>query len=720
MNFALAAKAGDALLNAEQSHAFYVSGVEAAAVVLNGELERIALLLGADAYARRARVAGAIMQRFLDDAIDAGFVIVGQIVGDIGGDADFHSAALGNFASLPLEGGDEAEIVEHGRTEQQRHIAHHANGVLDQALHGFDARAIVGAGEARGQIAELDQDAGERLADFIVQLARDGAALGFLRLDQASGQFGELAAGFGDFLKSIVGASFELENPAGGEGGHADSEDDGGEQSDGEAGAKAAEQADDELVAGVQLLFVDGGDTIGDGQHVLTSRKDGIAQEGVAGALALGGIPLEDGLEDLPIFGELGFEGGVMAGIDRLAAVGFDGGIDLFAELFELGTISVGALGIGIEKIIAHVGSGEVDLGSNAVEQVILIQELAADAIVVLAEIAQHAQGVDAGGGHDQQKAAKAGEQRDAAAEEESARVGGIRHRERLEATVYAKSSRREWNLLDQSPRNTNLPVFGAGRAGFKLGDRLSRLPNAVYRSHMTFVSSVANETFEKLKKLDTCTASNAIERLNVRMRNEGFMAGTVRCRFPKLKPMLGYAATGRIRSSSPPMKGRCYYDRLDFWNYVASLPAPRVMVLADVDHQPGLGALVGEIHASIALALNCIGYVTNGSVRDLPAVRALGFHMFSGSISVSHAYAHMVDFGVPVELAGLKVNSGDLIHGDVHGVHTIPLEIAAAIPAEVEEIVKSEEELKEFCRSREFTLEKLEKRLKKAAVDCL
>jgi 4-hydroxy-4-methyl-2-oxoglutarate aldolase len=82
---------------------------------------------------------------------------------------------------------------------------------------------------------------------------------------------------------------------------------------------------------------------------------------------------------------------------------------------------------------------------------------------------------------------------------------------------------------------------------------------------------------------------------------------------------MLGYAVTGRIRTSSPPISGRCYYDRVDFWEYVTRIPAPRVIVMEDVDHTPGLGALVGEIHATIGLALSCVGYVTNGAVRDLP-----------------------------------------------------------------------------------------------------
>ena len=231
---------------------------------------------------------------------------------------------------------------------------------------------------------------------------------------------------------------------------------------------------------------------------------------------------------------------------------------------------------------------------------------------------------------------------------------------------------------------------------------------------------TVSDAVFKQLKALDTCTVSNAIERLNVRLRNEGFVVGASECRFPSLPPMLGYAVTGRIRSSSPPMTGRCYYDRIDFWRYVATLPAPRVMVLEDVDPVPGSGAFVGEMHAAIGLALDCVGYVTNGAARDLPAVEALGFHLFSGSVSVSHAYAHLTEFGEPVEIGGLKISPGDLIHGDCHGVQVIPIEIAGRIPQVAAKIEGSENELKRFCQSRQFSLEGLSGWLAQAGRDCL
>jgi len=118
--------------------------------------------------------------------------------------------------------------------------------------------------------------------------------------------------------------------------------------------------------------------------------------------------------------------------------------------------------------------------------------------------------------------------------------------------------------------------------------------------SHLTVPSSVDPE---ELKSFESCAISNAIECLNARLRNEGFLSGTARCRFPKLPPMVGYAATARICSSAPPMSHRCYYDRMDWRNYVASLPEPRVLVLQDSGHQPGLEAFAGEIQAAIGVA---------------------------------------------------------------------------------------------------------------------
>ena len=218
----------------------------------------------------------------------------------------------------------------------------------------------------------------------------------------------------------------------------------------------------------------------------------------------------------------------------------------------------------------------------------------------------------------------------------------------------------------------------------------------------------LTSEQLEILRRLDACTLANAIETFHERLRNEGFVNSSVHCLFPDLTPMLGYAATVRIRGSAPPTAAAPYTDRTDSWDYILSLPAPRVVVLQDVATQTGLGSLLGAVHVNILRALGCVGAVTNGSVRDLPAAKNLGFHLFAGSVSVSHAYVHIVEFGVPVEIGGLKIQSGDLLHGDRHGVQSIPLDNADKIPLAAAEIIAREQELITLCQSKDFSIEKL------------
>jgi len=221
-------------------------------------------------------------------------------------------------------------------------------------------------------------------------------------------------------------------------------------------------------------------------------------------------------------------------------------------------------------------------------------------------------------------------------------------------------------------------------------------------------------EQLESLRRLDACTLANAIETFRERLRNEGFMGHNVRCLFPQLQPMIGYVATIRIRGSSPPTTGNVYTDRTDWWDYIASLPAPRIVVMEDISARTGLGSLVGAVHMNILRALHCAGVVTNGSVRDIPAAESAGFHYFAGSVSVSHAYVHIVEIGKPVEIDGLKIQSGDLLHGDLHGVQNIPLDIAPQIPAIAARISAEEQAVIALCRSPEFSLQKLRAAVKR------
>ncbi len=210
------------------------------------------------------------------------------------------------------------------------------------------------------------------------------------------------------------------------------------------------------------------------------------------------------------------------------------------------------------------------------------------------------------------------------------------------------------------------------------------------------------------LQHLDSCSVSNAVETFEVRLRNTGFADSRIRCMFEDLSPMVGYAATARLRTGEPPMAGAFYHERPEWWNSILQVPAPRIVVLEDLDQPPGLGAFLGDMHAAILRALGCVGFVTDGAVRELPRVKSLGLHLFAGNVAVSHAYAHLFDFGSMVKVGGLEVRPGDLLHGDRHGVLNVPIKIAAEIPAVASRLQKREREVIEFCKSPNFSIEKL------------
>jgi len=222
-------------------------------------------------------------------------------------------------------------------------------------------------------------------------------------------------------------------------------------------------------------------------------------------------------------------------------------------------------------------------------------------------------------------------------------------------------------------------------------------------------IGKLSEDQIQALRQIDTCTVANAIESFNRRLRNEGYTNSSVRCLFPEHPAMVGYAVTVTMCSASPPPMGeRNYLDRTDWWQSLMGFPAPRIVVIQDVDEQPGSGSLLGAVHCAILRSLGCVGAVTNGAVRDVHAVRASGFSLFASQLAASHAYAHVVSIGEKVKVGGLDVRSGDLLHGDAHGVISVPMEVAAAIPEVAKKMIEQDNRVIALCESKEFTIEKL------------
>ncbi len=206
--------------------------------------------------------------------------------------------------------------------------------------------------------------------------------------------------------------------------------------------------------------------------------------------------------------------------------------------------------------------------------------------------------------------------------------------------------------------------------------------------------SPLTAEQIQQLQAIDTCVMADAIESFGVRLRNEGIATGGFRCLFKSLPPMVGYAATCKVRSADPPIVGSRYEERTDWWEHIGGIPAPRVVVMQDIDDPPGTGAFFGKVHANILTAMGCVGVVTNGAARELPGIEAAGFQVFAGRLAISRAYIHVVEFGGPVEVGGLAIQPGELIHGDRHGIVTVPQHLMPDLPAVAGKIAEMKQQV--------------------------
>lgn len=218
--------------------------------------------------------------------------------------------------------------------------------------------------------------------------------------------------------------------------------------------------------------------------------------------------------------------------------------------------------------------------------------------------------------------------------------------------------------------------------------------------------STTNTNLIEYLKTVDTPTLCNAIELLGVRPRHEGYAPLQLRCLFPELGRLCGYAITAQVETvtRTEPLDRQMF---LNLYRAVAEAPKPAVVVFQDVGgYSDFAAAQCGEVIASITQRLGAIGLVSDGAVRDLPEVRALGFHYFARGVVASHGNLRIVRVGAPVNILGLPVRSGDLLHGDVNNLTLIPEEGREQIETMVERVRERERKLLAFVRSPEFSLE--------------
>jgi 4-hydroxy-4-methyl-2-oxoglutarate aldolase len=200
------------------------------------------------------------------------------------------------------------------------------------------------------------------------------------------------------------------------------------------------------------------------------------------------------------------------------------------------------------------------------------------------------------------------------------------------------------------------------------------------------------------LQKYDTPTVCNVVELFDVRPRSAGFMNDSIRCCFPQLPPMVGYALTTTFRSAAPPKSGNVYAGLNEQIAGFSELPGPAVVVFQDLD-VPVCSATFGEVMCSVYKAFGAAGLITSGAGRDLDQVEAIRFPAFTNGTICAHGYCHLLHMNVPVTVGGLIVQPGELLHGDRNGVTTIPAEIASEVADGCRELMAAEQIILDYVR---------------------
>jgi 4-hydroxy-4-methyl-2-oxoglutarate aldolase len=219
-------------------------------------------------------------------------------------------------------------------------------------------------------------------------------------------------------------------------------------------------------------------------------------------------------------------------------------------------------------------------------------------------------------------------------------------------------------------------------------------------------VITLSPAQLEALRSIDSPTIANAIEHFEVRRRVDGFASYDIRCAFPELGTMAGYAVTCTADSTTEARTERGLWA---LWEALEAAPKPAVLVIKDIGPERERSCHMGEVMATTARALGALGCVTDGGLRDVNEVRALGgFQYFCAGFVVSHGNPSICELNVSVNVGGMQVNPGDLVHGDVNGVLVIPDAIADRVAEQAERVRQAERQMLDLIRAPGFSVAKL------------
>jgi regulator of RNase E activity RraA len=215
---------------------------------------------------------------------------------------------------------------------------------------------------------------------------------------------------------------------------------------------------------------------------------------------------------------------------------------------------------------------------------------------------------------------------------------------------------------------------------------------------------------FEALAGVDTPTVCNAMIVLDPSLRGKNYTLDAVVPANADMKSFTGYALTAKIVSDKPTKDSHetMLARRFAYYEYLEKARSrPSLVVMEDGGEQRGMGCIWGEIQVAIHRAMGLVGAVTNGAIRDIGTLPE-DFPLIGGNVTPGSGFAHLVEFDTPVNVFGLAMSPGDLVHADRHGCIVIPADLVDALPKAIARVAERERTLLGALGAPGVTAEKL------------
>lgn len=215
----------------------------------------------------------------------------------------------------------------------------------------------------------------------------------------------------------------------------------------------------------------------------------------------------------------------------------------------------------------------------------------------------------------------------------------------------------------------------------------------------------------EVLGQFDTPTICNALELIDSSRRDVGYTRSNMIAVNADAGPVVGFALTATMRSEKPSelSVSELRQARLDYYEYMYSdMGGPKICVMHDMDDTDAIhGPFWGEFNTRIHRAMGFRAVVTDGCVRDVRKLPT-DVMILARGLRPSHANLHIVSYGEPVQVFGMDVSHGDVVHADEHGAVAFPAKLVSELAVKATEFIAREAPVMTACNEDGLTLQEL------------